>query len=694
MSNPSSNRHEQGPSRQDQYRPRSITELAAEANEGLWDPTKPLKHWLRTAEKARKDGNVYVEAQDYELGFIEYAKAATLVLEKLPNHKEYQSLLSPLQRKNLGMNGQEILDSLSELKPLLVDRYERWIAQGGSPDAPTRPRAAEILTRDEVIKRRRDQERAVQAQEAIQREVEWRMQDSARRQAEERERRVQEEAAWARQSHEVRQRELDEAKRLEAREAAEYERAAARRGYVYSDEERKEEEKRRRQLERRREEQEGILRRQQEADAAARAARREIATSTPTSDLLYRRSQEPETLPRGGYPDSSTGYRPSTPQGARPSSSSQGRSTFNGPYVLPLESPMKYEDDTDTDERSDDSHVVRRAQNADRVPLKAGSSNLSINYTTPITTTSPAPPDLGHVQYPTLMSQHQLKQGYTPSLRSMFLQPSTEQPSSSSLLLETKPSNSLYANILPKPPAPPPPHYLPGMPIADPFQPPREVQHGGSQRGPSPSSRPPLPAVPPPPTLPSSSRIVRGASTDSQLPELKPVKMPRDCLSRFLSIARVNTERNKETCGLLLGKEVKGRYIVSVLLIPKQHSTSDTCTMDEEELVLQITEQRKLITLGWIHTHPTQSCFMSSVDLHTHSGFQRMLPESFAVVCAPSSQPTFGIFRLTDPEGLQTILQCNAKEAFHPHPDVAIYTDCDSNHVQIKDIPIEIVDLR
>src|SRR5690242_11415291 len=31
--------------------------------------------------------------------------------------------------------------------------------------------------------------------------------------------------------------------------------------------------------------------------------------------------------------------------------------------------------------------------------------------------------------------------------------------------------------------------------------------------------------------------------------------------------------------------------------------------------------------------------FMSSVDLHTHSGFQRMLPESFAVVCAPKSTP-------------------------------------------------------
>jgi STAM-binding protein len=116
--------------------------------------------------------------------------------------------------------------------------------------------------------------------------------------------------------------------------------------------------------------------------------------------------------------------------------------------------------------------------------------------------------------------------------------------------------------------------------------------------------------------------------------------------------------------------------------------------MDEEELVLQFTEERSLITLGWIHTHPSQSCFMSSVDLHTHSGFQRMLPESFAVVCAPKFTPNFGIFRLTDPPGLQTILDCNVKEAFHPHPEVPIYTDADKGHVQMKDIPLEIVDLR
>jgi hypothetical protein len=102
------------------------------------------------------------------------------------------------------------------------------------------------------------------------------------------------------------------------------------------------------------------------------------------------------------------------------------------------------------------------------------------------------------------------------------------------------------------------------------------------------------------------------------------------------------------------------------------------CTMDEEERVLGFTEERGLIALGWvgvsaffllfpstychfrpsipsllslldsrftnrlhsqIHTHPSQSCFMSSADLHTHASLQCMLSESFAVVCAPKSDP-------------------------------------------------------
>ncbi|KAJ3999901.1 Mov34-domain-containing protein [Lentinula boryana] len=209
---------------------------------------------------------------------------------------------------------------------------------------------------------------------------------------------------------------------------------------------------------------------------------------------------------------------------------------------------------------------------------------------------------------------------------------------------------------------------------------------------PQPPSQPPYQPAPPP--IPTESKPTLNSSPSTPEPPggLKIVHLPRDCLNRFLTIAKVNTARNRETCGLLLGKDRGSKYVVTTLLIPKQHSTSDTCTMDEEELILQVTEERGLITLGWVSY--ASSCFMSSVDLHTHSAFQRMLPESFAVVCAPTSVPNFGIFRLTDPPGLGLILACNAKEAFHPHPDSPIYTDAERGHVQMKDISLEIVDIR
>jgi len=111
---------------------------------------------------------------------------------------------------------------------------------------------------------------------------------------------------------------------------------------------------------------------------------------------------------------------------------------------------------------------------------------------------------------------------------------------------------------------------------------------------------------------------------------LKTVVLPREVLPRFLAIASLNTHANIETCGLLLGNEVrvdgsvehgrwhneggnnerekvggqgmkgKSEYVVTTLLIPKQRATSDTCTMDGEELVLEFVDQRSLITLGWV----------------------------------------------------------------------------------------------
>jgi STAM-binding protein len=43
-----------------------------------------VKHWLKAGENHRRAGKAYVEANDLESAFVEYAKAATIVLEKLP----------------------------------------------------------------------------------------------------------------------------------------------------------------------------------------------------------------------------------------------------------------------------------------------------------------------------------------------------------------------------------------------------------------------------------------------------------------------------------------------------------------------------------------------------------------------------------------------------------------------------------
>ncbi|KAH8101729.1 hypothetical protein BXZ70DRAFT_931678 [Cristinia sonorae] len=672
-------------------RPATIAELAEAARIDLWDPAKGLKHWLRTAERARKAGKSFHEQENWEAAFVEYARAATLVLDKLPTHREYTNLLTAEQRHNLAMNGQELLEYLSELKPKLIKEYEDWVAYYGEPD-PSIPSFLSIA-KAETAQRKADEQRARQAHDTSRRDEKRRADD----------RRVRDDASWSEQQRDDgRRRDLassSETARAERVRDVDEEQYALHAERLRRDEDARnyEAERTRRRVEEKRQvEQDGILRRQAEADATARAVRRDIA---------HRVSPAPPSMSRPASPPVRS--MPVAAPHPRVPNSAQYTDPRQVPSVMSLESPTKYDYDSSTDVESKQEMPWPRSrptqtQSAPDVVTPTKRLGNGLRYDPPITTTSPAPPDL-KVDYPAIMSHHQRDQGYVPSLQSMFSSLSLNNPGpDSSLLFDARPSASnLYSNILPKPSSSvqAASQYRHGMPAPDPHPYQYSSQHVG-QRGPSPGGARPPPPIPmkepismPPPSA-SAPRIVPSTSRDPNVRELKTVRLPRECLQKFVSIARVNTLQNKETCGLLLGKDKGNKYIVSTLLIPKQRATSDTCSMDEEELVLQFTEERHLITLGWIHTHPTQSCFMSSVDLHTHSGFQRMLPESFAVVCAPQSKPMFGIFRLTDPGGLQTILECNAKEAFHPHPPVPIYTDCDSSHVQLKDIPIEIVDLR
>jgi STAM-binding protein len=84
-------------------RPHSIAELAEYAKQTLGDDYKPFKAWLRIAENARRDAKVFQEQGDLDSAFVEYAKAATIVLEKIPAHNDYRVLLNATQRHNMGL---------------------------------------------------------------------------------------------------------------------------------------------------------------------------------------------------------------------------------------------------------------------------------------------------------------------------------------------------------------------------------------------------------------------------------------------------------------------------------------------------------------------------------------------------------------------------------------------------------------
>ena len=224
-----------------------------------------------------------------------------------------------------------------------------------------------------------------------------------------------------------------------------------------------------------------------------------------------------------------------------------------------------------------------------------------------------------------------------------------------------------------------------------------------------PPSLPPKPAIiadeshpPIPPKLSESTAVEPRthkslAKTEGGKP-LKTIFLPLSLESKFLDTAMPNTQKKLETCGILCGKLSLDAFFITTLVIPQQESTENTCQTKDEETMFEYIDSKNLFVLGWIHTHPTQSCFLSSIDLHTHNAYQIMLPEAIAMVCSPSKTPSLGIFRLTDPTGMNIISKCN-RAGFHPHDEHGLYTTCDrkqhAGHVITKDgLPFECVDLR
>ena len=155
----------------------------------------------------------------------------------------------------------------------------------------------------------------------------------------------------------------------------------------------------------------------------------------------------------------------------------------------------------------------------------------------------------------------------------------------------------------------------------------------------SPPSAPP-PALTTTSPVPQIDRASKPGAGPSQAPEfdravkpavksggLRTVVLPGDLTDKFLSIARTNSGRGLETLGTLGGSLSNNRLVVTHLLIPKQVGKSDSCTMEGLEDVWDTHDKENIIFMGWIHTHPAYSVFLSSVDMHNQYEWQHMLPE-------------------------------------------------------------------
>jgi len=141
---------------------------------------------------------------------------------------------------------------------------------------------------------------------------------------------------------------------------------------------------------------------------------------------------------------------------------------------------------------------------------------------------------------------------------------------------------------------------------------------------------------------------------------LRRTHCPAGLIDSFVAIADENSRvppRGIETCGVLCGRvTVGGDLVVTHVAVPSQKGHPDSVEMLNEEDLFDFCIENNLIQCGWIHTHPSQSCFMSSYDVRTHLGFQQLLPEALAIVAAPCDpRMAYGVFRLIEPEGMSIV---------------------------------------
>ncbi|KAK9108071.1 hypothetical protein Syun_024082 [Stephania yunnanensis] len=146
-----------------------------------------------------------------------------------------------------------------------------------------------------------------------------------------------------------------------------------------------------------------------------------------------------------------------------------------------------------------------------------------------------------------------------------------------------------------------------------------------------------------------------GSGLDSAKSSYQDIHLSGRLMEDFLELAKVNTNKDLETCGIL------GAFLCQAL---------------NEEEIFEILNEQSLFPIGWIHI---------------------MLRDAVAIVMAPTdSTRHYGIFRLSEPGGITIVRDCKER-GFHTHQEPSdgrpIYEDCGNVYFNLN-LRFEIFDLR
>ena len=173
------------------------------------------------------------------------------------------------------------------------------------------------------------------------------------------------------------------------------------------------------------------------------------------------------------------------------------------------------------------------------------------------------------------------------------------------------------------------------------------------------------------------------------------IHLPQELFNTFYDLSKEATAKEMETVTYLFGhtKQLNGTTNVYIthLFVPDQSATANSSTVTNMNCLNEFSQQYNVKEFGWMHSHPLETCCLSSIDIHTQYTKQQC-DQNYISIVFSAIDNAFGIFAITN-NGFNIIKQCKLNPSVH-HQHVSNDIYCNANHIEIDDRTLTVIDER